>query len=165
MNFFDLNDDSNDPMNLPNTSSSNVVNQTNKDLSDWRNIQLGSTPPTMLDRLWMPTTVNPWPTPSTPLYPYNQTTYPWTNLTQNQPWSSTPFAINSTLPLVNYNSPPLQDFNPIDANNDVIDLTINHPPTPVRLVFSGIFLSMISCFFLCLLEILFRLNRIYFLHL
>ena len=128
MNFFDLNDDSNDPSNLP--------NQPTKDLSDWRNIQLGTTPPTILDRLWMPpTTVNPWATPPTPLYPYNQPTYPWTNSTGNQSWSP----INSGLPLMNYHSPPLQEFNPADPNNEIIDLTIN-TSTPIRLELAQNFL-------------------------
>lgn len=115
MNFFDLNDDSNDPNNHP--------NQPTKDLSDWRNIQLDNTPPNLLDRLWVPPTT--WTTtPSTPVYPYNHPTYPWTN----QPWSPTPFPIN---PGLNYHSPPLQDFNPTDGNNEIIDLTMN-PSTPIR---------------------------------
>lgn len=151
MNFFDWNDDSNDPNNPP--------NQPTKDLSDWRNIQLGTTPPTILDRLWMPpTTVNPWPTPPTPIYPYNQPTYPWTNSTNNQSWSPTPFAINPGLPLMNYHSPPLQEFNPTDANNEIIDLTIN---TPIRLEFSFDFFSSIDCSFL---EISFQFNRVSSLH-
>jgi hypothetical protein len=121
MNYFDLNDDINEISNIPTTST--VGNQQIKDLSDWRNIQLGTTP-TILDRFWMPTTVNPWTTtPNTP------STYPWTNSNNNnnQSWPMTPFPN----PLMNFNSPPLQNFLPTDPTNDIIDLTIN-ASTPVR---------------------------------
>ncbi|CAF1936454.1 unnamed protein product, partial [Rotaria magnacalcarata] len=64
MNYFDLNDGLDEiDHTLTNTQTttttttanpSTVVNQQSKDLSDWRNIQLGTTS-TIFDRLWMPT--------------------------------------------------------------------------------------------------------------
>jgi hypothetical protein len=128
MHYLDFNDDINENLNIPLTNlqtTSVAVNQQNKDLSDWRNIQLGVTP-TIFDRLWMPTTVNPWTTPNTPIYPspYNQqipSPYQWTN-----------FPTNTGLPLINFNSP----HHPTDTTNDIIDLTINNtvnPSTPIRL--------------------------------
>ena len=113
------------------------VNQQAKDLSDWRNIQLGTTP-TMFERFWMPTTVNPWPTPTTPAYPslYNPATpsaYPWVNSNNNnQSWPGTTYAANAALPMMNFNSPQTT------LANDVIDLTTNNavnPSTPIRFVF------------------------------
>ncbi|UJR08976.1 hypothetical protein I4U23_013226 [Adineta vaga] len=109
------------------SATATSVNQQAKDLSDWRNIQLGATP-TMFDRIWMPTTVNPWPTTTTPIYPslYNQQTpptYPWISLNNNQSWPMT------TLPMMNFNSPQQT------ITNDVIDLTTNNtvnPSTPIR---------------------------------
>jgi hypothetical protein len=138
MNYLEFNDDIHEIANIPpgnHPTTSVVVNQQTKDLSDWRNIQLGTTP-TILDRFWMPTTVNPWTIPNTPIYPspYNQpipSTYQWTNTNNNQPWPMTPFPTNPTLPLLNFNSPPLQNFIPTDPTNDIIDLTIN-PSTPIR---------------------------------
>ncbi len=135
MNYLDFNDEmTNENSNLPTTSV--VVNQQNKDLSDWRNIQLETTP-TMFDRLWMPTTVNPWLTPNTPIYPspYNQqipSTYQWTNSNNNQSWPMPNFPVNPGLPLINFNSPQ-QNFLQTDTTNDIIDLTIN-PSTPIRFV-------------------------------
>jgi hypothetical protein len=146
MSYFDFNDDINEidhPPDIPSTNiqtsttTSVVVNQQTKDLSDWRNIQLGATPP-MFDRFWMPTTVNPWTTPNTPLYPspYNQTPspYQWTNSNNNPSWPMTTFPTNPPLPMMNFNSPQ-QNFIPTDTTNDVIDLTINNtvnPSTPIR---------------------------------
>ncbi|CAF1185379.1 unnamed protein product [Adineta ricciae] len=103
------------------------VNQQAKDLSDWRNIQLGTTP-TMFDRFWIPTTVNPWPTSTPSMYPsvYTQqasSTYPWMNLNTNPSWPTT------TIPINNFSSPQ-----PTLAN-EVIDLTTNHtvnPSTTIR---------------------------------
>ena len=116
MNYFDLNDDINEISNIPTTAQ--VGNQPMKDLSDWRNIQLG-TPTPILDRYWMPTTVNPWTTPNTPS-------------TYNQSWPMTLFPTNPGYPLMNFNSPPtLQNLTPADPTNDIIDLTIN-ASTPVR---------------------------------
>jgi hypothetical protein len=86
----------------------------------------------------MPTTVNPWTTtPNTP------STYPWTNSNNNnnQSWPMTPFPN----PLMNFNSPPLQNFLPTDPTNDIIDLTIN-ASTPVRFVFYDFILSKTVCF-------------------
>jgi hypothetical protein len=128
MNYLDFNDDINESSNIQPTTSV-VVNQQNKDLSDWRNIQLGTTP-TIFDRFWMPTTVNPWTTPIYPS-PYNQqipSTYQWTNSNNNQSWPMTNFPTNTGLPLINFNS--------TDTTNDIIDLTINNtvnPSTPIRL--------------------------------
>lgn len=117
MNYLDFNDEINETVNIPSTNlqtTSIVGNQQNKDLSDWRNIQLGATP-TIFDRFWMPTTVNPWTTPNYPS-PYNQ----WANSIP-----MTPFPMNTGLPMIN----------PTDTTNDIIDLTTNNtvnPSTPIR---------------------------------
>jgi hypothetical protein len=143
MNYLDFNDEINETSNIPSTNlqtTSVVVNQQTKDLSDWRNIQLGTTP-TIFDRFWMPTTVNPWTTHNTPIYPspYNQqipSTYQWTNSNNNQSWPMTNFPVNTGLPIMNFNSPQ-QNFIPTDTTNDIIDLTINNtvnPSTPIRLI-------------------------------
>ena len=141
MNYFDLNDDLNErsTSNLPTTSV--VANQQTKDLSDWRNIQLGTTP-TILDRFWTPTTVNPWTATNTPLYPH-PSTYQWTNVNNNQSWPLTPFPTNPGLPLMNFNSPPLQNFLPTETTNDIIDLTIN-TSTPIRFVWKTSFFPPID---------------------
>lgn len=112
------------------STTTTSVNQQAKDLSDWRNIQLGTTP-TMFDRFWIPTTVNPWPTSNPPIYPslYNQqasSTYPWMNLNTNPTWPTT------TLPMNNFSSPQP------NLVNEVIDLTTNHtvnPSTTIRYVY------------------------------
>ncbi|CAF3685354.1 unnamed protein product [Rotaria socialis] len=146
MNYLDLNDGldeidhalTNTQTTTTTANLSTVVNQQSKDLSDWRNIQLG-TASTIFDRLWMPTTMNSWTTPNTPVYPspYNQqttSTYPWTTSINNQSWPMTTFPTNTTLPFINFDSPQ-QSFTPSDTTNDIIDLTTNttvNLSTPVR---------------------------------
>lgn len=99
MNYFDFNDEINGTTNIPSTTTTTMLgNQQNKDLSDWRNIQVGTTPP-MFDRYWMPTTVNPYTPPN----------YQWTN----------------SIPMTTFTGFPLT--NPVDTTNDIIDLTINNP--------------------------------------
>ncbi|CAF3958028.1 unnamed protein product [Rotaria sordida] len=136
MNYLDFNDGSDEiDHSLTNTqtttTTTTIVNQQTKDLSDWRNIQLG-TASTLFDRIWMPATMNSWTTSNTPIYPssYNQqttSTYPWTNSTNNQSWPITTYSTNTTttLPFINFDSPQ-QNFIPSDTTNDVIDLTTNN---------------------------------------
>jgi hypothetical protein len=137
MSYLDFNDGLNEvdqPSNIQTTST--VVSQQAKDLSDWRNIQLGATP-TLFDQFWMPTTVNPWTPPNTPVYSSSQNPYPWTNSNNNPPWSIPTYPIGTTnpgLPIINFNSPQ-QNFIHPDTTNNVIDLTTNttvNPSTPIR---------------------------------
>ena len=114
-------------------ATSVVVNPQTKDLSDWRNIQLGQTPP-FFDPFWPATTVNPWNTPPTPVVcpsMYN----PWTST--NQPWLMPAFHLGSSLANMNslqnnfLQQPPPPP--PPPASNNVIDLTTNTgiPSTPI----------------------------------
>jgi hypothetical protein len=124
------------------TSTSTVVNQQqSKDLSDWRNIQLGTTS-TLFDPLWLPQTPitplsNPWTTSNHhTVYPspYNQLSssshqhpYQWTNPNNNPPWKIPTFPIGPTQSFVNFNHP--------DTMNNMTDLatnTIVNPSTPIR---------------------------------
>ncbi|CAF1668988.1 unnamed protein product, partial [Adineta ricciae] len=65
--------------------------QQTKDLSDWRNIQLGTTA-TFLDPFWLPQTPatsisNPWAAPTTTIYPSSShNPYPWGHSNTNAPW-------------------------------------------------------------------------------
>jgi hypothetical protein len=123
------------------TTTTTVINPVNKDLSDWRNIQLGQAP-TLFDPFWMQTTVNAWHTPTTPVYPstYNiplpaasssTRSFPWTNSTSNQPWSTPTFPTGPSL--TNFNVQ--HHFPSPDLLPNVIDLTTNPPAnfnTPIR---------------------------------
>ena len=159
MNFFNVNDDINHSSNIPLTniqttrttaaatttttssssSSSVVVNQESKDLSDWRNIQLGGTS-TIFDPYYMPTTMHSWTTPNTPIYPspydlQSTSAYPWIH-PNNQSWPITTFGTNTGLSFMNCDASQ-QNFFHSDTNNDIIDLTTNNTVntmTPVRFV-------------------------------
>jgi len=164
MNYLDFNEidqTSNIPSTNIQTTATSVVNQQAKDLSDWRNIQLGTTP-TSFERFWMPTTVNPWTPPIYPS-PYNQqtpSTYPWMNSNNNQSWPMTTFQTNTPLPLINFNSPQ-QNFTHTDMTNDVIDLTTNNtvnPSTPIRFVE---YINITFDYLIFIVEILFRFNHIH----
>lgn len=150
MNYLDFNcglDELDQTLNLPlinsqtstsTTNSSTTVNQPIKDFSDWRNIQLG-TASTIFDQLWMPTTMNSWTTPMypTPFSTQTTSTYPWTNLTNNQSWPTSLFPTNPTLPFINFDSSQT-NLTPSDTTNDIIDLTTTntvHSSTFNRFVF------------------------------
>jgi len=129
------------PLVPPPTTTSAVVNQQqSKDLSDWRNIQLGATS-TLFDPFWLPQTPvtplsNPWTASNHTVYPspYNQLSsssqhppYQWTNPNNSQPWKMPTFPIGTTQSFVNYNHP--------DTMNNMPDLTTNtivNPSTPIR---------------------------------
>lgn len=112
------------------TSTSAVVNQQqqSKDLSDWRNIQVGSTS-TLFDPFWLPPTPvtplsNPWTASNHTVYPSPSShPYQWTNPTNNQSWKIPTFPLGTTQSFVNFNHP--------DTMNNINDLTVN-PSTPIR---------------------------------
>ncbi|CAF3065416.1 unnamed protein product [Rotaria sp. Silwood2] len=158
MNYLDFTDDiialdqSNDitptviqPLATP-SSTSTIVHQQQqqqqaKDLSDWRNIQLGATS-TLFDPFWLPQTPvtplsNPWTMSNNTVYPspYNQLSstsqqrYQSTNANNNnnQPWKMPTFPIGKTQSFVNFNHPNMM--------NNIIDITANtivNPSTPIR---------------------------------
>ncbi|CAF4148001.1 unnamed protein product [Rotaria magnacalcarata] len=111
-----------------------------KDLSDWRNIQLGASS-TLFDPFWLPQTPvtplsSPWTASNNTLYPspYNQLSsssqhlYPSANPNNNnQPWKIPAFPIEKTQAFVNFNHPTLM--------NNVTDMPTNaivNPSTPIR---------------------------------
>ena len=145
MNYFNFNDDINHSSNIPltniqTTTSAAVVNQESRDLSDWRNIQLGGTS-TIFDPYYMPTTMHSWTASNTPMYtsPYDlqpTTTYPWTNLNYNQSWPITTCGTNTGLSFMSCDTSKQSFIHP-DTNNDIIDLTTTNTVntmTPVRFV-------------------------------
>jgi hypothetical protein len=86
-----------------------------KDLSDWRNIQLGTTS-TIFDPFWLPQTpVTPWTASNQTVYP---SYYPWANRNDNQPWRMPAYPIGTTQSFVNFNHP------------DTMNLPTN-PPNPM----------------------------------
>lgn len=127
MNYFDFNNQNNPitsttmqplpspPPPLPPTMTTNnapaVVNQQPpKDLSDWRNIQVGGTSP-MFDPFWLPQTpVTPWTTSNQTVYPSpyhpvsSSSTHPyqWTHPNYNAPWK---FPDRPTQSFGNFNHP------------------------------------------------------------
>jgi hypothetical protein len=129
----------------PVTTTSTVVSQQQqqqqaKDLSDWRNIQLGTTS-TFLDPFWLPPTPitplsNPWTTPNNTVYPspYNQFPssssqhpYQWTNPSNIPTWNIPAFPLRTPQAFVN--------FNQQDTMNNINDLTTNtivNPSAPIR---------------------------------
>ncbi|CAF3332640.1 unnamed protein product [Rotaria socialis] len=111
-----------------------------KDLSDWRNIQLGASS-TLFDPFWLPQTPvtplsSPWAASNNTLYPspYNQLSsssqhlYPSTNPNNNnQPWKIPAFPIEKTQSFGHFNHPILV--------NNVTDMPTNatvNPSTPIR---------------------------------
>lgn len=111
-----------------------------KDLSDWRNIQLGATS-TLFDPLWLPQTpVTPlsssWNTSNNTPYPspYNQSSsfqqhlYPSIHPNNhNQPWKMPAFPIGKV--------PSYLNFTHSNMMNHITDKTANpivNPSTPIR---------------------------------
>jgi hypothetical protein len=160
MNYFDFTDDIigidqsnaiNSTTMQPPTTTSAVVNQQQpqqqpKDLSDWRNIQLG-TPSAVFEPFWLPPTPvtplsNPWTASNNPVYPspYNQVSsssqypYQWTNPNNNQPWKMPTFPIGPPQSFMNFNHP--------DA--DFPTNTIVNPSAPIRFVLLRYFFLQIN---------------------
>ncbi|UJR37235.1 hypothetical protein I4U23_029944 [Adineta vaga] len=127
------------------TNTSTIVHQQpsqqqTKDLSDWRNIQLGTTS-TLLDPFWLPQTTitplsNPWTTPNNTIYPSSYTQIrPTPSLSSSQnpyPWSHP----NINNPPWRLPTGPTQSFNhfnphyPLNTNtNSRINPTRNFLPT------------------------------------
>lgn len=110
-----------------------------RDLSDWRNIQLGASS-TFFDPFWLPHTPvtplsSPWAASNNTVYPspYNpslnssQPLYPSANPNNNQPWKMPAFPIGKTQPFVNFNH-----SNVINNATDMPTNAIINPSTPIR---------------------------------
>ncbi|CAF0773983.1 unnamed protein product [Adineta steineri] len=175
MNYFDFTDDiielnqSNGITSTtmqPLTTTAAVVNQQQqqqqqqaKDLSDWRNIQLG-TSSTFFDPFWLPQTPitplsNSWSIPNNTVYPsssssYNQILssqhpYQWTNSNNNPPWkipleTRQAFVnINQQNPMNNINdltTNPIRNFLPAQPTSYSYPVTTIPPPPKVRSIHS-----------------------------
>jgi hypothetical protein len=137
----------------PTTTATAGVHQQPKDLSDWRNIQLGATPSPNFDPFWLPPTPvtplsNPWTMPNNPMYPspYNQVSppsssqypYQWTNPNNHPPWKIPTFPIGPPPPFVNYNHP--------DA--DFTKNTVVNPSAPIRFD-KYLFFNFFNIHFIC----------------
>lgn len=146
MNYFDFNNQNNTitsttmqplppppppPPAQPTTTMINntpaVVNQQqSRDLSDWRNIQVGGTSP-MFDPFWLPQTpVTPWtasnhtvyPSPYHPVSSSSPHPYQWTQPNYNPPWK--------------YPPRPTQSFGNRNHPETMNNPTVN-PTTTIRL--------------------------------